>query len=760
MVGEAVSEHVNDLWTASKTCFNMYGPTEATCGATIKKLSFKEPVTIGKPNSSTRIYILNQQNRLLPHGVIGRIFLAGVQVSNGYIGRPDATQEKFLPDSIMRGLYEKMYDTGDLGYWTSDGEIVCLGRNDRQIKLRGFRLELDDIEKRIETIKGVDAAAVAVKDDHLIAMIQPIHLDVQWVLKEMASIMPAHAIPHVIKAVECFPMTAAGKMDYTRLTQDQKSDDPSNGITTETEKCIEAVWRQLLPISTDVIINSDSVFTEMGGDSIRQLKLATRLSALFSCDISLRTIIQATTLRDLSNEVNKCRDHLCSPTAFVAKRDPGWLSPIEREWMKKYQYGGHTSAFNVSFACRLDNTVSVDRLKHSWDQVLSVNPLLGCRYRYHSRDDSRYTRATSSAAVTSEIVPKLDIFDEVNKPFLLDQESPIRVLISPEYLVVVVSHIVCDLTTLQLLLTDVAKVYNSSCSPSSPISYVDSSTWKQVPSQPALDYWKDHLQHHRDHGAQSLGWLPVVERKSFRGKTSTTKLSSVVNDQMRNLVESSSYTLHQICLAAVALALQPRDKTIDMILGGPHMNRHTESDLQTVGLFLEPLPILIKFMPTLTEDPDSTTFLQAVQSSSQRSLAHAIPWNELLRLGDIKTNFPNHPLFDVMVTFHGGCNLAKSNIAGVEPVFTFAQGAKFKLMCEFTQSRADLIILRLEYDDEIITDTDVIKLEMMISKALDLLTQQTHSYLSIKKELQTLLDDPRVTESRSEDMFAKLTSEI
>ena len=109
----------------------MYGPTEGTCGATIKRLCPNKPVTIGVPNPTTRIYILNSKRGLCPPGMVGEIYLAGVQVSKGYLNMPKETEERFMLDSIMRNT-EMMYQTGDRGYWTENGEGVCLGRNDRQ----------------------------------------------------------------------------------------------------------------------------------------------------------------------------------------------------------------------------------------------------------------------------------------------------------------------------------------------------------------------------------------------------------------------------------------------------------------------------------------------------------------------------------------------------------------------------------------------------------------------------------------------------
>lgn len=148
-VGEPVSQNINDRWTRHTTVYNMYGPTEATCGTTIKGLATGERVTVGKPATSTRIYILDSRQYLLRPGVVGEICLAGIQVSEGYIGQLVETAEYFMRDPFSRDPAERMYRTGDYGYWDQAKEIVYVGRKDRQSKLRGFRVDLDEIEVKM-----------------------------------------------------------------------------------------------------------------------------------------------------------------------------------------------------------------------------------------------------------------------------------------------------------------------------------------------------------------------------------------------------------------------------------------------------------------------------------------------------------------------------------------------------------------------------------------------------------------------------------
>ncbi|EUC40847.1 hypothetical protein COCMIDRAFT_107726, partial [Bipolaris oryzae ATCC 44560] len=217
LVGEQVSHPVVNNWaTCGRKLYNMYGPTEGTGGATITRLYPTQPVTIGHPNPTSRLYILGRNGCLLPPGAVGEIHIAGVQIALGYANMPDHTATRFVPDSICPGLGETMYRTGDYGYWDHNGHVVCLGRRDRQLKLRGFRLDLDDLETRIlKALPHVKAVALtrSQKGDSLVAMVRPATLSPDAVRNAILQILPKPAVPSIIACVDVFPLTRAGKVD-------------------------------------------------------------------------------------------------------------------------------------------------------------------------------------------------------------------------------------------------------------------------------------------------------------------------------------------------------------------------------------------------------------------------------------------------------------------------------------------------------------------------------------------------------------------
>lgn len=733
LVGEPVSQVVNDTWSELKALYNMYGPTEATCGATIKRLRVGIPVNLGHPNPSTRIYVLDRKARLLPPGVTGEIYLAGVQVAREYVGNTEETTKRFLHDPICAYLSERMYRTGDVGYWNAAGELVLLGRKDRQIKLRGFRLDLNDLEVRIlRALPEATAAAVIRKDDYLIAVIQPASLADVNLRSRISQLLPPYALPRFIISRDYLPMTSTGKLDYTAIARDadisNELTQPTKALSTPTERMVADAWRECLDIDPNISIHSTSEFITLGGHSMLQFELANLLTRMFGRVIPAKLVLTSPTLRDLAQGIDQSLSRESSePTTPSTPSDAGrhWVSCREYEWWLQYQVGLGTSSFNVPVVWSLDiHRVDRQRLRHAWNTVMARHRILRSRFIYERKG---LQRRYSDLPPQARLVKKANIRKVVNRPFRPEQDDLIRVIISRTHMVVCISHIICDLTTLRVLWDEVQAAYAVKSLPPIDREYSEAPYWSSIDCQPNLSFWDEYLG-----GARSAP--RTISSSSMRagyiGTSHAVLLPSALFHGLTDFASTYGFTLHQVALAAVGLAcsvsrkmtLCPEDPDIDLVIGSPYFNRQ-HTDLATIGLFLEPLPIRLRF----THDPGSSAsaldFVRAAQKSSQLALAHVIPWVQLIQHLDLQSKYPQYPLFDTMVTFHDDRRNGSSwlGMEGCTPLLTWAEGAKFRLMCEFDALNEHCCLLRLEYDTQVFDKQEIVHMADIIFSAFDAL---------------------------------------
>ncbi|KAH8722621.1 hypothetical protein GQ44DRAFT_587702, partial [Phaeosphaeriaceae sp. PMI808] len=735
LVGEAVPQSVCDAWGEGRLLFNMYGPTEATGGATIKRLLSHQTVSLGHPNPSSRVYILDRNHCLLPPGAVGELYLAGIQVSNGYINLPDENNNRFLNDLVLPKANQMMYKTGDFGYWDSaTGEICLLGRKDRQIKLRGFRLDLDDLEARVvKGIPGCEGAAIFRRDDYLVAFyVAPLGLDSTQAKSYIRQALPPYAIPRNVIAIEKFPLTLAGKLDYKALQRinidvTKEVHQPPKRMTA-TEKILVGSIRGLLGFDDGMEIDQKSDFMMLGAHSILQLKLANEISSCFGQRITVRTVIENPIISALASaidaELQGKQDlgqlHPKKENASLGERG---ISPIELDWFNKYKKSLGTSSFNVSHVSRLEPDFKQhEKLVLAWNTVLARHSILRCRFTESARGVERtYSRQVPRA----QVLESFDAREELNREFLLGEEDPIRILISKSDMLICISHIICDYTTLNRLFEEFTSEFFDNGLPISERRYQDTD-WNLKTPQRTAQFWTECL------SGMDLFVMPCMKtcRTSYAGESLLLKLTDGTMSSMRLVSRSWGLTMHQIALGIVSLVLQA-DSPLkqDMVLGSPFLGRQ-ENDMHTVGLFLQPLPIRI---PRSDPKASITAFLKAVQQSAQACLSHGMDWGALMELlansnnDDLRTAAntpaPNHPLFNTMVTFHELDSTPSNRIDGIKPVVSWAEGSKFAIMFEFTAVSASRVTLRLEYDSDLFSHEEVCKLAARVNLGLELLCQ-------------------------------------
>ncbi|MEC0599326.1 amino acid adenylation domain-containing protein [Bacillus spizizenii] len=284
---------------------NVYGPTECCVDATAytidpKKIGYIKEVPIGRPLKNCSVHILDQQLKPVPKGVIGEIYIGGTGVGRGYCNQKELSNAKFVQDLFYPG--EKMYKTGDLGKWMSDGNIQFAGRIDRQVKVRGYRIELDEITNTILSHSGVQEAAVTFSNDHIVAYIVSKDKELSSYLKEyLKEYLPDYMLPSAILSVNEIPKTNNGKIDLKRLPEPYEEANlegfiaPRNHI----ERVISGVWSDILEKSQVGIRDN---FFALGGDSIKAIQAAARMDK-YNMKLEVKDIFQYQTIEGIAKRV-------------------------------------------------------------------------------------------------------------------------------------------------------------------------------------------------------------------------------------------------------------------------------------------------------------------------------------------------------------------------------------------------------------------------------------------------------------------------
>jgi amino acid adenylation domain-containing protein len=292
--------------------WNLYGPTETTANATAEKINPGSEITIGRPISNTQIYILDMNYQPVPVGVPGILFIGGDGVARGYINNPRMTAEHFVPNPFCSKPGERLYQTGDKAAYQNDGKIKYLGRTDRQIKIRGFRVELEEIETSLKKIRGIKAATVqptseeGIKKKLIAYVIQYPNQKISHVrlLQEIENLLPSYMIPSHFVFLQDFPLTPSGKIDLNALPiPDEfvpRVPDHYEAPRSPMENALTEIWAETLELDQVGIYDN---FFDLGGHSLLATMLVSRINHSLRVNLTVRDFFQSPTIEELAAHI-------------------------------------------------------------------------------------------------------------------------------------------------------------------------------------------------------------------------------------------------------------------------------------------------------------------------------------------------------------------------------------------------------------------------------------------------------------------------
>lgn len=717
LIGEAVPQSLSDRWSEGRTLYNFYGPCECTIAALYTRLQPGRPVTLGRTIPRVGAYVLDARGRPAPVGVMGEICLSGVQVMEGYIGKGTEaiTKRVFGPDPFNQG--QRMYRTGDMGVWTESMELRFLGRVDHQVKVRGYRVELDEIEQAIRSADSViTQVAVVVSKETIYAFVAPETVDTEKVRKVICRQLPSYACPQRILALSRLPTTPNQKLDGKALSAMVKQEPTSNSKSksksaSKTEQLLEMIWREAIGLLDDCEIAPEDDFLALGGNSLRQITAAQKVCSKLGLRIPLGIFIRNTRMAALTKALDEyCTSQRSSPTiqplSFLGSLMSQTVSNTELSYLEKELYNMHQqsytpSSFNVSHEIQFYGSVNLADLERAIQIVVSQNKILQTNFE-EINGNSRRTKLTDTFHVLlyRGLADKI-VEEQINTPFDLASDQLTRIALIEEAsgarMILVQHHIITDQVSARLFMKKIGQVYSSLLSGVDPSLDLPQTS----PSYAAWAHWRDSQTWCGPASEQASFWksqFAALATSPFGHHTAQALLRQATHSSPFVIPHLISPPTLELFLAATTLAFHRVFGSNDLVVGIPFIDRTEPGTDEMLGLFLDRLPIRLRtdnaIVPTIGE------LTASARSAVQKALAHALPYQH------IRDITGNDSLFEVMLVFNRREDRIDRDLC-IEGVTSTvvprrAPGAKFPLLVEFTE-RDEGIVCELEYFEDVLS---------------------------------------------------------
>ncbi|WP_329044944.1 amino acid adenylation domain-containing protein [Amycolatopsis sp. NBC_01488] len=694
---------------------NAYGPTECADDVTHAVLTSAGPldgplVPIGHAVRNTRLYVLGDGLRPVPPGVPGELYVAGHGVGRGYLADPGRTATTFLPDPFQPGSGARMYRTGDLVRHRTDGQLEFLRRRDRQVKIRGHRIEIGEVEVALRGLPGVTDAVVVVGTDpagqkRLVGYVVGDGDPEQW-RSMTAERLPAHLVPSVFEALPALPLTPNGKVDLKALPEPRVATGAdARAPRTANEELVTTAFAEVLDVAR---VGVDDDFFDLGGHSLLGTRLIGKLRRATGIELSLKDLFGAPKAADLAALLDgPVRPRPPLERAERPERIP--LSPAQQRLWFLDRLEGPSGTYNVPAVTRLSGDLDRDALEQAvWDLIARHETL-----RTVFPDDGGEPRQVVLAPEAAR--PRLDVVETSEDDlaedlaeagahvFDLATEIPVCPTLfelddREHVLLVVVHHIAADGWSAAPLARDLSTAYNARTRGQAPdwtpldVQYADYTVWQEEllgadddPGSLAneqIEYWRAELV-----GLTTDLNLPLdrprPEKRTPQGNTLHFPLDAALHAGVIELARACGATPFMVVQAALATLLSRIGGSTDIALVSPVAGR-TEPVLDPlVGLFLN--TVLLR--TDLSGDPSFRALLARVRETDLAAYAHQdVPFERLMetirpaRSGGAKT------MFEVILTFQNNERPAVA-MDGLVGHFELATNgtAKFDLSFDFVE---------------------------------------------------------------------------
>nr|WP_285442818.1 non-ribosomal peptide synthetase [Burkholderia glumae] len=730
VAGEALGERLVRRWAGGRCLVNAYGPTEASIWATWQVCRPEQAGAppIGRPIDNFAIYLLDTRGRPVPLGATGEIHIGGVGVARGYLNRAALTAQRFREDPFRPG--GRLYASGDLGRWRPDGTLDYLGRNDFQVKIRGLRVELEEIGAQLVRA-GADDAVVIARDDgggddgraetRLVAYCTGTPIDAARLRERLQASLPAYMVPAAFVWLEALPLTHNGKLDRRALPQPGAQAYASRAYAAPqgaTEAMLATLWQALLGVER---VGRHDHFFALGGHSLLAVRLISQVRQRLGVELTLGELFAHPVLAALAEAVARAARSRLPAIEPADRAGPLPLSFAQQRLWFLAQVEGASAAYHIPGALRLRGRLDDHALRGALDGIVARHEVLRTRFeRVRGQAVQRIDEAGRGFALdlhdlsglpaeTREAALAERLEAQACAPFDLERGPPIRgqlVRLGPDdhALLLTLHHIAADGWSMGVLTRELAAFYEAGRRaapaplPPLPLQYADYAAWQRrlldgEALQEQAAYWRDALSN-----APALLSLPTDRprpaRQDFAGATVPVRLDAALGTALKALSLRHGATLYMTLLAGWAVVLARLSGQDEVVIGSPAANRLRAETEGLIGFFVNTLALPLD----LSGGPSVAELLRRVRARTLEAQARQdLPFEQVVELVKPLRSLSHSPLFQVMFAWQN-VELPALALPGLrlEPLAPVRASAKFDLTLELGEADG-AIVGTLEY---------------------------------------------------------------
>ncbi|MBB5954040.1 amino acid adenylation domain-containing protein/non-ribosomal peptide synthase protein (TIGR01720 family) [Saccharothrix tamanrassetensis] len=723
VTGEALPPDLCHRWFARYPdipLVNAYGPTECSDDVTHATIRLGDElgdarVPIGRPVRNTRLYVLGDDLRPVPAGVPGELYVGGIGVGRGYLNDRARTSVTFIADPYG-DVGTRMYRTGDRVVLRPDGQLEFLERRDHQVKIRGHRIELGEVEAALRAVPEVGDAAVSVSGDQgghkrlvgYVVAAPGADLSVSAVRDALGESLPDYMVPAAMVVLDALPLTPNGKVDRKALPEPDLAATRGRGPRTPVEEILCGVFGEVLG-TAEVGVEDD--FFDLGGHSLLATRVVSRIRTVLDVELPVRALFEARTVAGLAKLVAGAASARPALRPVERAGDEGLpLSFAQRRlWFLNKLEESATGTYNIPLAVRLKGELDVTALGEAVDDVVARNEIL--RTVFPDVDGVPYQRVLPVYGSVLRVGHTDDIArtlaEEVDRGFDLGAEPALRARLyvvdeQEHVLLLVFHHIAFDGWSTAPLARDLATAYAARRTGKAP-------SWEPLPVQYA-DYavWqREWLGSETDEdsvlSAQLAYWTRALADLPEELDLPTDFARSAVSDHdgdvhqfsvppelhagLLALARETGASVFMLVQAAVSALLTKLGAGTDIPLGSPIAGRTDEALHDMVGFFVNTLVL----RTDTSGDPTFRELVRRVRETDLAAYVHQdLPFEYLVEALNPPRSLSRHPLFQVMLAFQNDDDAAEALPgvnAAVEPMK--AGRSKFDLTFDLVERQLD-----------------------------------------------------------------------